>query len=132
MSNSNESYQASTQTLNKTFKIFGPPGTGKTTRLIKIVEKHLRLGVQPWEMVYVSFTNKAIDEAVDRVLKKFKLYKSDDFGNFRTIHSFCKKAFTNLPVLDPKVDMLQFHTQWGTISANFSEDDANHKVFNNW
>ena len=112
--------------------ITGSPGTGKTTRLIKIVEKHLRLGVQPWEMVYVSFTNKAIDEAVDRVLKKFKSYKSEDFNNFRTIHSFCKKAFTNLPVLDPKVDMLQFHTQWGTISANFSEEDANHKVFNNW
>ena len=132
MLNLNESYQDSTQTLTKTFKIFGPPGTGKTTRLIKIVEKHLRLGVQPWEMVYVSFTNKAIDEAVERVLKKFNTYKSEDFGNFRTIHSFCKKAFSNLPVLDPKIDMLQFHTQWGTINANFSEEDANHKVFNNW
>ena len=132
MLNSNENYQDSTQTLTKTFKIFGPPGTGKTTRLIKIVEKHLRLGVQPWEMVYVSFTNKAIDEAVERVLKKFNTYKSEDFGNFRTIHSFCKKAFSNLPVLDPKIDMLQFHTQWGTINANFSEEDANHKVFNNW
>ena len=132
MLNSKESYQGSTQTLTKTFKIFGPPGTGKTTRLIKIVEKHLRLGVQPWEMVYVSFTNKAIDEAVERVLKKFNTYKSEDFGNFRTIHSFCKKAFSNLPVLDPKIDMLQFHTQWGTINANFSEEDANHKVFNNW
>jgi hypothetical protein len=35
--------------------------------------------VQPFEMVYVSFTNKAIDEAVDRVVKKFKQYKEDDF-----------------------------------------------------
>ena len=78
---------------SKTFKIFGPPGTGKTTRLIKIVEKQLRLGVLPHEMVYVSFTNKAIDEAVDRVLKKFKQYNEDDFNNFRTIHSFVKKNY---------------------------------------
>jgi len=120
-----------TQIANKTFKIFGPPGTGKTTRLIKLIEKHLRLGILPHEMVYVSFTNKAINEAVTRVLAKFTQYKEDDFGNFRTIHSFCKKQFST-PVLDPRVDMLKFHTDWGTISANFSEDDANSKVFNNW
>jgi superfamily I DNA/RNA helicase len=71
MLHSNKASQDSIQIHNKSFKIFGPPGTGKTTRLIKIVEKHLRLGVQPFEMVYVSFTNKAIDEAVDRVVKKF-------------------------------------------------------------
>jgi thymidine kinase len=76
MLHSNKASQDSTQIHNKSFKIFGPPGTGKTTRLIKIVEKHLRLGVQPFEMVYVSFTNKAIDEAVDRVVKKFKQYKA--------------------------------------------------------
>lgn len=132
MLNSKENYQDLIQIHNKTFKIFGPPGTGKTTRLIKIVEKHLRLGVQPWEMVYVSFTNKAIDEAVDRVIKKFKDYKEEDFSNFRTIHSFCKKQFDSMPVLDPKTDMLKFHTTWGTISASFTEDDANQKVFNNW
>jgi superfamily I DNA/RNA helicase len=132
MLHSNKASQDSTQIHNKSFKIFGPPGTGKTTRLIKIVEKHLRLGVQPFEMVYVSFTNKAIDEAVDRVVKKFKQYKEDDFSNFRTIHSFCKRQFSGLPVLDPRTDMLKFHTDWGTISANFSEEDANQKVFNNW
>ena len=132
MSNLKQNNRHLTQIHNKTFKIFGPPGTGKTTRLIKIVEKHLRLGVQPFEMVYVSFTNKAIDEAVDRVLKKFKQYDEDDFNNFRTIHSFCKKELSSIPVLDPRIDMLKFHTDWGTINANFSEDDANQKVFNNW
>jgi hypothetical protein len=44
-----------------------------------------------------------------------------------TIHSFCKRQFSGLPVLDPRTDMLKFHTDWGTISANFSEEDANQK-----
>ena len=132
MSNSTKSSQRLTQITNKTFKIFGPPGTGKTTRLIKILEKWLRLGVKPHEIVYVSFTNKAIDEAVSRVLKKFKDYKEEDFDNFRTIHSFCKKHLRSAQVLDPKTDMLEFHTTFGTVSANVSEEDMNHKVFNNW
>lgn len=121
-----------TQITNKTFKIFGPPGTGKTTRLIKILEKWLRLGIRPHEIVYVSFTNKAIDEAVARVLKKFKDYKEEDFDNFRTIHSFCKKHLRSAQVLDPKTDMLEFHTAFGTVKADVSEDDANQKIFNNW
>ena len=132
MSNLTKNYLPSTQIANKTFKIFGPPGTGKTTRLIKIIEKWLRLGVQPHEMVYVSFTNKAIDEAVGRVLKKFKDYKEDDFNNFKTIHSFCKKHLPSVQVLDPKTDMMEFHTTFGTVKADVSEEDANIKVFNNW
>jgi len=132
MSNLTKNSLPLTQITNKTFKIFGPPGTGKTTRLIKIMEKWLRLGVQPWEMVYVSFTNKAINEAVSRILKKFTNYKEEDFNNFRTIHSFCKQHLRNTQVLDPRTDMLEFHTTFGTVSATMSEDDANIKIFNNW
>jgi DNA helicase II / ATP-dependent DNA helicase PcrA len=123
---------ALTQIINKTAKIFGPPGTGKTTRLIKIIEKWLRLGVQPHEIVYVSFTNKAVNEAVSRVIKKFTNYKEEDFDNFRTIHSFCKKHLDNVQVVDPRVDMLEFHTDWGTVSANMTDEDMNNKIFNNW
>ena len=51
---------------SKTIKIFGPPGTGKTTKLLGRVEKYLERGVKPNEVAYFSFTRKAVKEAVER------------------------------------------------------------------
>ncbi len=45
------------------FRIFGPPGTGKTTTLLNIVEKTLASGVPPNEIAFLAFTRKAANEA---------------------------------------------------------------------
>ena len=103
----------------KTIKIFGPPGTGKTENLLKRVQRYLKKGYSPDEICYISFTNKAVDECIDRVRKKFKEYNEDDFKYFRTLHSLARQQFAEIPVLDPKVDMLMFHTQYGTIKINY-------------
>ena len=116
----------------KTIKIFGPPGTGKTHNLLQRVERYLKKGYSPDEICYVSFTNKAVDECVARVRKKFKGYDDDDFRYFRTLHSLARQQFAEIPVLDPKVDMLMFHTQYGTIKINYKETWDDQKVFNNW
>ena len=40
--------------------IFGPPGTGKTTHLLRIVEKELKENnVPPERIAYLAFTNQA-------------------------------------------------------------------------
>ena len=116
----------------KTIKIFGPPGTGKTENLLKRVERYLKKGHSPDEICYISFTNKAVNECVSRVRKRFKEYDEDDFRYFRTLHSLARQQFAEIPVLDPKADMLMFHTQYGTIKVNYKEGHDDQKVFNNW
>jgi len=66
--------------------ILGPPGTGKTSTCIDVVEQLLDKGVTPDRIAYVSFTRKAANEARDRAAARFDLPK-DDFPHFRTMHS---------------------------------------------
>lgn len=66
--------------------ILGPPGTGKTTTLLGVVEEELAAGTQPEQMAFVSFTRKAAHEAAERAHKKFGLPPAR-FRWFRTLHS---------------------------------------------
>lgn len=75
--------------MPRTVRVFGPPGTGKTTRLIGIVNDELAAGVNPYEIVYTSFTKAAAREARDRAILRFTDYSNDDFPYFSTIHSIC-------------------------------------------
>jgi DNA helicase-2/ATP-dependent DNA helicase PcrA len=68
--------------------ILGAPGCGKTTRLLDIVEQKLAAGIPPDRIAYMSFTTKAVNEAISRAEKKFGFTKKD-LPFFRTVHSFC-------------------------------------------
>ena len=68
--------------------VLGPPGTGKTTKLLNLVENHLNDGVLPDHIGYLAFTKKAANEAVERACIKFD-YTSHQLPYFRTIHSLC-------------------------------------------
>lgn len=81
--------------------IIGPPGTGKTTTLLGIVEKALERGVEPESIGYVSFTRRAATEARDRARERFGM-SAERFPWFRTLHSLCFKALglSNSDVLE--------------------------------
>ena len=82
-----------------TTTIFGPPGTGKTTRLINIVQQELDRGTPPDKIAFMSFSKKAAQEARDRAAEKLGINEQQMMW-FRTLHSF---AFNQLGLNGQKV-----------------------------
>lgn len=72
---------------NSTLDIYlASAGTGKTTKLLDIIDKHLEEGVPIDRIAFVTFTKKGAEVAQLRTAERFGL-PLDKLKNFRTIHS---------------------------------------------
>ena len=68
-------------------RVFGPPGTGKTTTLLNMVDRALADGVEPSRIAFLAFTKAAANEAKERAAARFNLNAKEDLIFFRTLHS---------------------------------------------
>lgn len=66
--------------------ILGPPGTGKTTTLLDLIEKELDSGTEPTDIGFFTFTRKAVNEGKERAITKFGITNTQ-LPYFRTLHS---------------------------------------------
>ena len=107
--------------------ILGPPGTGKTTTLLNLVDQFIQDGVRPKQIGYFSFTKRAATEAASRAADKFGLDKDNDLAFFRTLHSY---AFNQLGMTKEKMlgadDYREFGEKCGIPikTAKFSDSDG--------
>ena len=69
-------------------KILGPPGTGKTTKLLHYVRTLVKFGTPLHRIGYFAFTKKAAGEARGRMLDKHPELEDKDLPYFQTLHSF--------------------------------------------
>ena len=105
----------------------GPPGTGKTTTLLNLVDEFIQQGIRPKQIGYFSFTKKAATEAASRAAEKFSLDVENDLDNFRTLHSY---AFAQLGMTKEKMmgrdDYKEFGEKCGIPIkvAKFSDSDG--------
>ena len=107
--------------------ILGPPGTGKTTTLLNLVDEFIQQGVRPKQIGYFSFTRKAATEAATRAADKFGLDMENDLDNFRTLHSYAfgQLGMTKEKMMKPE-DYKEFGKKCGIPikTASYSADDG--------
>ncbi len=96
-------------------KILGPPGTGKTTKLIKYVKTFVKLGTPIDKIGYFAFTTKAANEAIDRMLDAYPKLQRKDLKYFRTLHSL---AFNQLGIANILTLLMQHELKMYLLKKN--------------
>ena len=75
--------------------ILGPPGTGKTTTILNMIEMEMERGTPPDRIGYFAFTKKAAQEGRERTMERFGLTEKE-LPNFRTLHSLATRCLAYL------------------------------------
>lgn len=101
--------------------ILGPPGTGKTTALLRYMEREMGV-LAASDLAFVSFTRSARLEAKQRAARAFKC-GPDELTWFRTIHS------TAFRLLGLKAGNLLTNKDWTEFSKKHGYDFSSMREF---
>ena len=77
--------------LHRTTKIFGPPGTGKTYRLLEILKEKLDYGYSKEQICLVGYARATATTLQIRCKDEFN-FKEEELDSIRTLHSLSKDA----------------------------------------
>jgi len=105
--------------------ILGPPGTGKTSTLLGLIEDELEKGTAPDRIGFFTFTKKAVNEGKERAVDRFDL-SNRDLPFFRTLHSlaFRQLGLTRESVMD-RGDILDLNEKLNLrLSGRTTSDDG--------
>lgn len=112
--------------MGKVRCLLGPPGTGKTTELLRRIQVLLAEGVRPEEIAFLSFTKAATQNAIDKAVARFDL-DPESFPWFKTIHAMAFRAMgEKVDVMGPK-DWAAFGA---TCSYSFSDNALDDGILN--
>ena len=116
-------------------KIMGPPGTGKTYRLINhYLKKELNeYNTDPQKIVYITFSKAAAEEAEERIVE---LFPDKKLKYISTMHAMGKSECgidTNTRLLKGKKwnRFKQEYPEWTNISFETTVDSAGNPKYQN-
>jgi len=87
--------------------------------------------VNPQQIAFISFTNKAVNTAMERALSAFPKYSDKDFERFKTLHKYCRRYF-NEEVFDPKDCMIDFALQTKIVKRSDSRLADDNFTYKDW
>jgi len=85
----NDKQKTIINSVNGAYLISAPVGTGKTTILTERIIKALESGINPNEILCLTFTNRAADEMRERIRARVKDKNIFDSLTISTFHGFC-------------------------------------------
>ena len=90
--NLTESQQKAVEHIDGPLLVLAGPGSGKTTVVTQRISNLIASGVPPWQILALTFTNKAAQEMKDRVLRLLEQNEASVNGlTVSTFHSFCAR-----------------------------------------
>lgn len=132
--NLNKEQMEAVKTVEGPVCVIAGAGSGKTKALTSRIAYMLSLGIKPWSILAITFTNKAAREMKERVAKLINDKNISDRIILSTFHSFCCKILRyevkHLKEISDGFTILDSDDQLAMVKTIVKEMDLDVEKFN--